>query len=258
MNNIVEFAFENKQVRITDQNGENWFVLRDVLVAMDTKTTRQEAVKTVEDGLGNEVVKSIPLQTAGGIQNTLIISEPAVTYLLARSNTEEGKRLNKWIHTEVLPSIRKIGSYSVNQKQQTKTDLIDYKSEFQAAVDMAYMFGLSGNQALFHANKAVKNFHGVNCLERFELTHLISPTQQQFITPTEIGSQLSLSAKTINQKLENLGFQTQTRNHKNRLTWLVTDLGRQYAQLLDTNKKHSDGTPVMQIKWDHKVMEFIK
>jgi len=148
MNNIVEFAFENKQVRITDQNGENWFVLRDVLVAMDTKTTRQEAVKTVEDGLGNEVVKSIPLQTAGGIQNTLIISEPAVTYLLARSNTEEGKRLNKWIHTEVLPSIRKIGSYSVNQKQQTKTDLIDYKSEFQAAVDMAHMFGLSGNQAL--------------------------------------------------------------------------------------------------------------
>jgi len=94
MSNIVEFAFENKEVRITDRNGKNWFVLRDVLSAMNSKTKRQEAVESIEDSLGKGEVDTLPLQTAGGIQDTLIISEPAVTYLLARSNTEEGKRLN--------------------------------------------------------------------------------------------------------------------------------------------------------------------
>jgi len=256
MSNIVEFAFEGKNVRITDQNGENWFVLRDVLAAMNSKTIRQEAVESIEDGLGTGAVNTIPLQTAGGIQNTLIISEPAVTYLLSRSNTEEGKRLNKWIHTEVLPSIRKIGSYSVNQQKQISHDYLS--KEFKIAMEFVEMLGLDKNQAIFSANHSLKQFYNIDYLSNLNITHLISPTQQQFITPTELGSQINLSAKTINQKLEALGFQTATRNHKNRLTWLITELGKQYAQLLDTNKKHSDGTPVMQIKWDHKVMEFIK
>lgn len=257
MSNIVEFAFENKEVRITDQNGENWFVLRDLLEAMESKTTTTNALDSIKDGIGDGYSSDIPMpDSLGRFQNTIIIAEPAATFLLARSITEEGKRLNRFIHTEVLPSIRKIGSYSVNQQKQISHDYLS--KEFKIAMEFVEMLGLDKNQAIFSANHSLKQFYNVDYLSNLNITHLISPTQQQFITPTELGSQLDLSAKTVNQKLESLGFQTATRNHKNRLTWLVTDLGKQYAQLLDTNKKHSDGTPIMQIKWDNKVVEFIK
>jgi len=65
----------------------------------------------LERGLNNVT----PLQTAGGVQQVIIVAEPAATYLVARSNTERGRKLNRFIHVEVLPSIRKTGGF------QTKT-----------------------------------------------------------------------------------------------------------------------------------------
>jgi len=41
----------------------------------------------------------------------VIVAEAAATYLVARSNTEAGRRLNRFIHTEVLPQIRRTGAY---------------------------------------------------------------------------------------------------------------------------------------------------
>jgi hypothetical protein len=52
-------------------------------------------------------------------------------------------------------------------------------------------------------------------------------------------------------------MQTDRRDHKNRLVWSVTDLGKQHCQMLDTNKKHSDGTPILQIKWAESVLDLI-
>ena len=49
------------------------------------------------------------------MQQTIIVSEPAATYLMARSNTEQGRKLNRFIHVEVLPQIRKTGQYATPQ-----------------------------------------------------------------------------------------------------------------------------------------------
>ena len=115
MNDLTVFNFEANEVRVIDQNGEPWFVLRDVLQAMGSSTPPNVAKASVIDGLGEGYNNVIPLQTAGGTQQTTIISEPAVTFLVSRSNTDTGKRLNRWIHAEVLPSIRKTGSYGLPQ-----------------------------------------------------------------------------------------------------------------------------------------------
>jgi len=249
MSNIIEFAFENKEVRITDRDGENWFVLRDVLVAMDTKTTRQEAVKTIEDGIGSEAVNSIPLQTSGGVQNTLVISESAVTYLLARSNTEEGRRLNKWIHTEVLPSIRKTGQY----KSTTNTTEIP-KQEFDALLYIAKLIGLDHNASVISANNATKKITGINFLELLDQTHLIAENQNDLIfTPTELGKQISVSGQQFNLLLAAAGLQ-----EKNDKQWIPTEKAKSLYRILDTGKKHSNGTLVQQIKWHNSVIEIIK
>jgi prophage antirepressor-like protein len=113
--NLLSRVFEGQDVRIAiaDQTGEPWFVLRDVLGAMGSSTKLSDAKVSIEQGLGKGEVVDLPLQTAGGTQDTTIISEAAATFLIARSNTEKGRKLNRWIHSEVLPSIRKTGSYGM-------------------------------------------------------------------------------------------------------------------------------------------------
>lgn len=111
-----ELSFENINVRTADNNGETWFVLKDVLIAMGTSTTTTAALEFIKQGLGEGYVSNLPLQTAGGIQEVNIINDYALTFLVAQSKTEKGKQFNRWLHTEVLPAIRKTGSYQLKPK----------------------------------------------------------------------------------------------------------------------------------------------
>ena len=145
MTNLTTFSFHannddtttEQPVRVIDQNGEPWFVLRDVLKAMGTSVRTNAAKGDIEQGLGKGCINDTPLQTAGGTQTVTIISEPAVTFLVSRSNTETGRRLNQWIHTEVIPSIRKTGSYSV-QPTPAAIPQIELEERTVALVEQTY------------------------------------------------------------------------------------------------------------------------
>ena len=110
---LTIFQFEHQLVRtITDEQGNPWFVLRDVLEAMGSKTAANNAKDSIIKGLGDGYSNDYPiLDSLGRQQIASFISEPAVTFLVARSNTDRGRKLNRWIHAEVLPQIRKTGSY---------------------------------------------------------------------------------------------------------------------------------------------------
>ena len=115
MSSLIPFEFEQKSIRtITDDCGELWFVLRDMLEAMDSKTTTTAAVDSVKQGLGDGFVNDIPIQDSmGRDQQAIIIAEAAATYLISRSNTETSRRLNRFVHVDVLPALRKTGRYAV-------------------------------------------------------------------------------------------------------------------------------------------------
>lgn len=90
MSNLIPFEFETTQVRtIADEHGEPWFVLRDILDAIQSKTTTTAASESINQGLGKGFASDIPLETQGGTQQVTIIAEAAATYLLSRSNTEK-------------------------------------------------------------------------------------------------------------------------------------------------------------------------
>lgn len=116
MSTVTPFQFESKSIRtIANEQGEPWFVLRDVLIAMGSTTRPAEAITAIAGGLGDGVVADYPLQTAGGPQKSTIISGSAVTYLLSRSNTEQGRKLSRFIHVEVLPALRRTGQYQLTE-----------------------------------------------------------------------------------------------------------------------------------------------
>lgn len=245
---------------VTHEQNAPWFVLRDVLSAMGSSTKLADAVSSVKQGLGQEWVGDLPLMTAGGIQQTTIVAEAAVTYLLSRSNTEAGRKLNRHIHVEILPSIRKTGAYVVPQTQVTPVESDQVKRAIDlgpGALKLAEAFGFSGNQALLSANKLVRKHTGIDLLDGLGQAALPAPVQEALLTPSDIAVRMGIAKNQANPKLIEAGLQTSSRDHKGRLVYEPTEAGKSYAEFLDTGKSHSDGTPVRQLKWRSGVLELL-
>ncbi len=95
-----------------DEQGDLWFALTDVLTMSEGSTTTVQAKKAVEANIGKGYLNVIPLPDATGfVQNTIVVHEAAFTFLTSRFRTETGKKLNRYIHVELLPTIRKTGGY---------------------------------------------------------------------------------------------------------------------------------------------------
>ncbi|MCG5061341.1 MAG: hypothetical protein KA714_26075 [Limnoraphis sp. WC205] len=112
MTNLRVFLFDTQPVRILGTPDDPLFVAKDVLEAIGSSTKVTDLKNMIVEDLGKEFVTNQHLDTPGGKQEMLLLTEPALTLFISRSRTELGKRLNRWIHAEVLPAIRKTGSYS--------------------------------------------------------------------------------------------------------------------------------------------------
>lgn len=102
------FEYENHQeFRVIDRNGEPWFALADVCKHLGISNAADAAGRLDDDEKG--IVKT---DTLRGPQRILVVSESGLYSIVLRSNKPEAKRFKKWITSEVLPSIRKTGSYN--------------------------------------------------------------------------------------------------------------------------------------------------
>ena len=108
MSNVAIFNFESKAIRSVVIDGEPWFVGKDVAESLGYSDT-VNALKQHAKG----VVKHHPLQTAGGMQEARILSEPDVLRLIVGSKLPSAQVFEAWVFEEVLPSIRKTGKYAV-------------------------------------------------------------------------------------------------------------------------------------------------
>ena len=122
----------------------------------------------------------------------------------------------------------------------------------------AEAFGFTGNQAVLSANKAITAFTGVNLLEAMGTPALPSPDNEPLLTPTDLAKRLGIPPRDANELLTDAGMQTSHRDHKNRLYYELTDSGAPFGVYLDTGKKHSNGTPVRQVKWRSGVLDELR
>jgi len=129
--------------------------------------------------------------------------------------------------------------------------------EFKSMLSLSKAFGLKGNQAILSANKAVKKTTGIDCQLLLGI-ELVADKKEHAITPSDIGVRLGgISGMKVNQLLKDTGLQIDNRTAKNAIYWTPTNKGTPYAQLTDTTKKHSDGTPIKQVKWYESVIDLI-
>lgn len=102
------------EVRTVVIDGEPWFVGKDVAEALGYAKARNAIVAHIPE----DDRKDAPIQGAlGGTQNTTIINESGVYALIFGSKLKSARRFKRWVTSEVLPTIRKTGAYSINTPQ---------------------------------------------------------------------------------------------------------------------------------------------
>ena len=112
MSNALQvFNFEKRDVRVVMKKGEPWWVAKDVCEVLEIQNARDTIAKVLDDD--EKGVDKI--DTLGGLQEMNIITESGLYTLIMRSNKPEAKRFRKWVTSEVLPTLRKTGSYSVKK-----------------------------------------------------------------------------------------------------------------------------------------------
>lgn len=122
MSNLIQFDFDNTPIRIIKKQGEPWFVANDVCAILGLANPRQ-ALTALDDDEKADV--SLTDTSSNGVKQSRtvnIISESGLYVLILRSRkaTEKGTiqhKFRKWVTTEVLPTIRKTGTYTLNTPQ---------------------------------------------------------------------------------------------------------------------------------------------
>ena len=114
------------QVRTVTIDNEVYFVGKDVAVALKYENPQ----KAIRDHVEPDDKGVNEMDTPGGRQNSVVINESGLYALIFGSKLESAKRFKHWVTSEVLPSVRKTGSYqkplsAIEQIQLTQKALLE-------------------------------------------------------------------------------------------------------------------------------------
>lgn len=105
-------VFQNEQFgevrRVVRDDDQLWWVLSDVCAALNLSEAHRVAARLDDDEKGRTLIT-----TLGGEQEMTVINESGLYNVILRSRKPEAKAFKRWITHEVIPSIRRTGSYGV-------------------------------------------------------------------------------------------------------------------------------------------------
>lgn len=244
ISSIQVFNYNAHEVRTVEKDGEVWFVARDVCDVLELSNPTV-AIEALDD---DERAKFF----LGRQGEANIISEAGLYSLVLRSNKPEAKQFSRWVRHELLPQVLRTGNYNVNKEQFALPSGV-----IEGAKPIFESVGITGNQLGLALDKLYKSYTGRSALMAAGI-ELEAPVKEQILTPTQIAEALGIGqgnkgGRIVNTLLENAGYQCKVAGQ-----WEPTELGKTYAVMVDTNKRHSDGTPIRQPKWNSSILEVVK
>lgn len=154
---LTPFNFNQTTVRVINRDSEAWFVAKDVAEALGYTHVPHALRMLDEDEKGVHIVDTPSRNQHGyaGTQksNVSIVNESGLYALVLKSRKPEAQAFRRWVTSEVLPAIRKTGSYSL-PKPSTKDDRTPLKNTVNWAV---HKTGLSHSDVY----TMVHNYFGV-------------------------------------------------------------------------------------------------
>jgi prophage antirepressor-like protein len=243
--NIIQKDFNGFNVRILLNSEKEYFIAKDIAELLKY----ERPAKAVSDHCKRVVKLSSILKSpvSGDLEkevdhfrnllgtkwsSTQLIPESDVWRLIIKSRLPEAEKIEEWIMEEVLPSIRKTGSYSLQKEEKVEFDF----EEIQKVVKIGIGF-LSDLKNLNPVEKIeldtfVKQKTGESLLEDFGISF-----ENHYFLPTEIGNMIGMSGAEINLILEKKGLQKRDENG----VWKPTEKGSDFC--LEIGNKFN------QLKW---------
>lgn len=215
MNEIQVFNYEENQFDVIMIENNPWFIGKQVAGILGYTDTDQ-AIRSHVDEDDKKVLDYAEIQTRGidgfgSPRGLTIINESGLYSLILSSKLESAKKFKKWVTSEVLPSIRKIGKYESAQTPETDEQLIA--------------------RALVAANNVISKLQ--NHVKSLEETIVVKDQQiaemnpkvdyydlilrcPDLVTITTIAQDYGMSAQELNKTLKDLEVQWK-QNH----TWVL-------------------------------------
>ena len=180
---------------------------------------------------------------SGGMQMTTVYSFRGLLEICRCSNQPKANAVMDFLY-DIADEIRRTGSYSIFKDNPALPSGV-----IEGARIIFESAGIKGNQCALALDRVYRSYTGRSALDTGNIT-LTAPTNNQLLTPTDIGRRFGLKAKRVNQILAGAGFQ-----HKVNDTWEAIGRGNDYAVMVDVGKKHGNGTAVRQLKWDSSILD---
>ena len=189
MNNELQVfnSSEFGNVRVVQVNGEPWFVAADVCRALEISNSRDAVARLDDDekGVGST-------DTLGGKQGMQIINEPGLYTLVLGSRKPEAKTFKRWVTHEVLPAIRKTGSYKTPKQSSDRDKAMLKNAQARSAklwLEIAKNTGIQTYKDVCNAY-AAKELAGEDVLP-------LPKVQEKSYSATDIGEMLGASKAKI-------------------------------------------------------------
>lgn len=176
------------QVRILEKDNELWFVAKDVCDCLGLGDTSKAVGRLDADEKGTN---SIP--TPGGHQNLLTVNEYGLYSLVLSSRKPEAKEFKRWITHDVIPQIRKTGTYSMNIPKSLPEALRAYANEVES--HNATKAIVAQQEQQIAEFKPVKDY----------VDKILS--SKSCLTITQIAADYGMSAQELNKILHEAGIQ---------------------------------------------------
>ena len=188
------FQYEGKQVRTVMANGNPMFVAKDVCEILEIDPTQTRRLDDDEKGL-------CLMQTPGGMQEIAAVTETGLYSLVLGSRKPEAKAFKRWITHDVLPSIRKTGSY------------LGVPQSLPEALRLAAALA-EKNETLLLDNAQSKQ---IICELQPKASYYDTILQNKSLMPiSQIAKDYGMSGEGMNKLLHDLGVQ-----YKLQKTWLL-------------------------------------
>lgn len=243
---LSTFNFESKSIRTLAINNEPWFIAKDLCDTLKISNVSDALLKLDDDE--KATIGLTDSQAGNGAQSISIISESGMYTLILRCRDAVKKgsiphRFRKWVTSEVLPQIRKTGSYS-------KTT-VDQRTGLRNAVNM-----LVSKKGLIYSDA----YHLIH--QRFNVESIEDLTLEQLPQAVEYVHKIVLEGELIIEEKKKLSMNLNlTENELKDLinTWMaftrfsdsVGFLLRKIQPIIHGNLYSS---PEFNLRWCNKVI----
>ncbi|MHB1706399.1 MAG: BRO-N domain-containing protein [Acidithiobacillus sp.] len=178
---LMSFAFEDHAVRVVrDEAGEPWFVAADVCAVLELPNTTRALARLDADEQALISIQGI----SRGNDQVNVVNESGLYALILGSRKASAKRFKRWVTHEVLPSIRKTGSYHdrsgeyerLREDERRLREIARLVRHYAAIHASAGLSMVQKREAIF---SVMWMQHGIDLTKMFPMTDVPPTTNRQ-------------------------------------------------------------------------------